>query len=392
MRFRHCVCMLMIMCLGLCMGVSAKDNVKIMPVDPAIGIFSTPQVCTEFTQGPAGKLSSHAQISTIDALGGKVHIAVDKIKRSQLFNVVALDLSGTGEFQKPVAVDLRRFTASPDSYYGRFGPKVLSVEKGSYTIKFVVLGFYQHFPQRGVMKRRLEIKIGVMLQGTCKCGRRTVKVALVDGNQNLQFGDKSSFSGSKLTIGDTLVVATGSFTSSKGVSKVFFGQPICVEDKWYNIKFQKSPMSFTAEPVEVETGTLSIKHYDWTAVFVQDDNKVVGMAGGPKPVPMPTGSYKTYRFEERYRGATLQCGGTKSESFTLAAGDEKQLEIGSPIQGKPVVSQSGRNLKITAKLLEASGMEVSAFEIGQGNRPPPPRILILDENGQKLYEANLSYG
>ncbi len=372
-------------------------DVKPQPIDPSTALFPSPRECKEFTQESRGRLSSQALITSFEGFGTTVHAAVDQY-RSRVYNVVALDLSGDGEFAKPLVVTMKPHYQTSTRYYGTYGPAVLQVERGGTKIPFGIIGDYHHYPISGGIQRRLRIRIGVMLKGRCMFGSRSEDVVLIDGNQNLVFGDKSSESGKEVNVGDTIIV--GNIRSSR-THKFLYGQPLYVNNKWYELTLEKNPLKFTAKPVEVATGEIVIKHRDWSAFLVGDDGSMFGVSGSVRPIPIPVGGYSIAKYVEHAQGAEVVCEGKKRAHITVTEGKTQDVAIGSPLMGKPIVKQSGRELSFSFELLEASGLPVDTIVMRGGGRPPPPKIAVYDKEKldkgyppakAKLHEANLHYG
>jgi len=66
-------------------------------------------------------------------------------------------------------------------------------------------------------------------------------------------------------------------------------------------------------------------------------------------------------------------------------------KVASPIYARPVVLRRGSRVVLTMSMADASGNAVRAVRVG-GGRPSPPRITIVDGNGEEVYQARLRYG
>ena len=361
-------------------GLWADANVRIEPVDPRRALCVTPRVLDDFQRSSVGKLSKTAEVATMNVDGGEVHVAIDYLGTNEPKTIV-VDFTGTGEFTNVTTAKIVPQSRGK-SFLGQIKPVKIKVKRGDQKYSVGMMGSVY----RSGNSRSIDVYIGAMLSTKCTFGKREVKLSVIDGNHNLGFGDRTEVAGRDIKIGDTLVMrGTGGSNT-----KMLFGQPVKVDDTWYEVEINDNH-ELTATPIDVEVGQVQTGHRDWSAIFV-GEKYACGLAGGAQPVDIPADNYRLARYEERMGKALISCQGLAQRTYTVEPGQVTRVEIGSPIQGIPVLTQRGDTVTIRAQLRDAAGLPVSELRLPNGRRPPPPRVAIFNQRGKKLYTATLEYG
>jgi len=66
--------------------------------------------------------------------------------------------------------------------------------------------------------------------------------------------------------------------------------------------------------------------------------------------------------------------------------------VATPIVGQVRVRQRGRRVYISLAMADAQGNAVRALKTSSVRRPSPPKVTILDGQGNVVYECRLRYG
>lgn len=358
---------------------AAAADLKFTAVDPREALCHTPVVVDKMDPTPTGKLSSDAIVGVVPTADGDIHIAIDS-RGAKEPQWLVIDASGTGAFTDVTAAKIVPVNRGRN-FVGDISPTKLQVERNGQTFTVGVIGSVY----RSGSRHSVDLQIGAALKSRCAFGDREVSVDIIDGDQNLRFGDKTSMERGRPVIGDTLIIR------AKGKPmKVLYGQPVLVDSVWYELSLDDQ-FELTAKPLELATGQVQVKHREWEAILV-GEKYIFGVEGDGKPIDVPVDTYRPVRYEERMGKALIACQGQGDTPVVVADGETVDLAIGSPIKGLPVMEQVGDELSIRARLVDAAGMEVKEFRTSNGRRPDPPVVGIFTPQGKQLYVARLEYG
>ena len=340
-------------------------------------------------------------------------------------DVVRLDFSGRGKFDKAVSIPLKVFSDSSDSvsqqkvYY--IGPETVQLELDGKTIPVRIEGYYARtsYPNDPT-QRYIWLKLDLGLEGPCDFGGKSHQVRILNNNGDLRVGDQfkakiqdGNFVG--MDIGDSLLVdiGDGTFKGREGkVIRVPFGSPVLVDGSWYDVKLNDDRTKLTATKVDLPVGKLKINHPSWEMILA--GNKGVfklNAARDGQPIELPAGKYAISRFQESatdsndkkavilidllgyeqtdsgfYTGLT-----GKEPTVEIPAGGVAELTIGSPLVVKVEAQQSGESeYTLTLVCTDSSGTKPSYVRT-KGGQNPPATIHIKDAGGNEIYKAKMEY-
>lgn len=378
MFIRRIACVVLLI-VGATGAGTADAALKFRAADPRAALCHTPRVVDTFRPSSSGGLSSAAVVGVLDTFYGPVHVAIDT-RGADEPRAVTFDFTGTGAFADatPVPVVARKSGAY---FWGELQPTKIDIERGGQSFTVGVMGSVY----RSESSQSVDVQLGTMLESSCRFGTRLLNVDIIDGDQNLRFGDKTRIDGEELVIGDTLVIRDGSRRY-----KVLFGQPVRFDGKWYELNI-RDDYTLEAIPLDIPVGEVQVPHREWSAILI-GEKYIFGLSGDAEPVTIPVDTYTVARYEEHVGKAMISCLGHSDQSVTVQADKRATVKVGSPIVGLPVLQQTGDRIVIHAKLVDASGLAVSELRLPSGNRPPPPIVGIFDAQGRKLYQATLEYG
>ena len=67
-------------------------------------------------------------------------------------------------------------------------------------------------------------------------------------------------------------------------------------------------------------------------------------------------------------------------------------QIKTPLTGKVKVRQRRGRVDFLFKLSDAENREVSTLQLRSGQRPKPPKVVVFDAHGERVYACTLEYG
>lgn len=393
----------LIILLGLApLAQGAVGELKAVSVSPgqALEQASLQARSKDFAKagGGDGLVSKHAMVATLRGGGTVIKAALDsKSPTGEVPNLIRLDLSGKGKFKGCPAVALTLPAGGTSATARRIGPATIRVQRDGRTIPLQVRGYYY----KSGNYRQLYMQFGTALEGSCAFGAKVRRVRIIDGDGNFRCGDplklkvKDAKTG-EIAMGDTLQVLRG----DKGASveqRVFFGQRVKVDGKWYDVKISPDGSKVSAAVAKVQMGQVRIPRERWSATLVGTKH-LLKLSGGTKPVEAPASQYVFMAYGELHKdGARLRCAGGRAprgarKVFTVSAGKVTDLAAGSPLTaGLDVMSGGGQTI-FSLMLFDASGATVADLAIAGGKRPDAPQIEVHDAASKKIYDGKMRYG
>ena len=391
----------LIILLGLApLAEGAVGDLKAAAVAPKYG-WQQPsfQVGTEgFAKagGGDGLTSKHATVATLRVRGAAIKAALDsKSPTGQGPDLIRLDLFGKGNFKGCPTLPLKLQGAS-GSASARIGPATIQTRRDGKDVPLQVRGYYY---VRGSY-RYLGLQFGTALEGSCAFGAQVYRVRIIDGDGNFRCGDPAKMKvkdgkAGEIALGDTLQVFGGDKGAS--VQRVFFGQRVKVDGKWYDVKISPDGSKVSAAAAKVQMGQVRIPREQWSATLVGTKHFVM-LSGGAAPVKVPAGEYVFMAYTEMHKdGARLRCFGGRAPQgtlkvFTVSAGKVTDLVAGSPLTAGLDVKSRDATTEFSLRILDASGASVANLAIANGQRPDAPQIEIHDAAGKKIYDGKMRYG
>ena len=380
---------------------------------PAFAIRGYHFVTSTFTQAPEGSGTVHPQAVVAKFANAPVvfSVAIDTADPSaRLPEVVRFDFAGSGNYAKAASLPFREVTEDPSGVACAIGPDTLRVTVGGKEIPVSVRGSYWR-PVDG--PRRLTLDLCTAIQAKVSFGETSHEVQVVDADGNLRPGDKvqplirgSGVAG--MTGGDTLIVdlSDGSFSGNLLVG--FYGQPIRLDDGWYDVSLSEDGSRITAKKLDISSGKLRIANDNWEGVFISDKYVMVyfDVAAG-QPVDIPVGRYAVKRYRQRFgtgerpRGRVVVETPSRNEgpfllsgrelSFAVPVGRIVDVSIGAPLTVTAAATKGeGGTYALSAKITDASGSENVWVNNPEGDSPDV-FIRILDAAGNEVDKVKLDY-
>ena len=374
-------------------SVSPRQALMAKPLFGSRGSFTKP------TEGD-GTVNKHAMVATLKSGKLVIKVAIDtRSPDTKVPDVIRFDFTGEGKFDDKLVVPLKRLNQDQAS----FGPATLDVQVDGRTIPVTVRGGYF----KSGTYRQMNVSFGTAVEGTCAFGEKTYAVRVIDGNNNLRLGDvttqiKHNRKLMGINAGDTLVVDTGDGSFAKPI-KSFYGQPVLVDGKWYDVTISADVSKVSARQMEIEeAGTIKITHKEWSATFI-GEKYILMLKGDTAPIAVPPDRYVVTDYQEMVGSepgkspARLMSGfggnyPGKGKVVEVKADQMTEIPIGSPLTASITAKQSGRTVRLSLVLTDASGANVDDLTGPKGGRPPAPKVEIFDTEGKSVYKCTLEYG
>jgi len=103
--------------------------------------------------------------------------------------------------------------------------------------------------------------------------------------------------------------------------------------------------------------------------------------------PAGKGEGPATRFASEVSGAREQ----SLPTFTVAPGKVASVTAGPPLTAAPMVRHSDSWIFFSLDLSDSAGLKVSHLTV-KGQRPPPPKIEVVDAAGKMIHSATMEYG
>jgi len=355
--------------------------------------------------GPdAGTVHPKVVVATLRSGGVTIAAAIDAdAPDAPGANVLRLDLTGEGRFADALTVPLRPRAESPSSYFMvDVGPAVVTVVRDGVSLPVTVEGLY--YKRRGNRYRYLRLSLLTAREGVCDFGGKTRRVRVVDCTNDLTVNTPSRLGSKKgrpeiAAHGDTILVDLGGGTfSSETTAKAMVGQPVLVDGRWYDMKVSDDQKRLTAAPLKKPTGMLHVDQGKWWIRLLSAD-RLVAFQAGPKPVPVPAGSYEIVSGGHEYFAPTpgvllLDNKNVEPVIVKIEPGKTAELPFGSPVMLRIKTKVVGRKVSMDLVQADSAGLNVKALVVGADRMPPrpAPRLKVLDAAGNIVHRGNFEYG
>ena len=405
---RHFLCIILAVSAGIaCADVGDLEFVEA----PGVGQSRLHARRQQFSKPPAdcGTVNEHAMIATLtNPAGGKIMAAIDsRDPGATAPDVVRLNFDGVAKFDDKLVVPLRGEVKPGSNYHLQLLPTALQVRRDDRTIPVAVRGDYY----KGSNYRQLKLSLVSDVYGRCAFGDKIRIVHITDGNSNLSYADSPSLHLKKDRVegrrgsgpsADRVIIYADDGSPRDVAARGLFGQPMLVDGTWYTLSLSDDDMKVSASPADVQTGTIRVDRGRWSALLIGEKH-VLEISGTNKPIDVPADRYAIANYREQTVSGTKRDAGILTagrrvlqgqpvRSTDVPAGEVIDLPVGSPLTGSVAAQRRGRKMTFRLKLVDVGGSDVDYLTLANGQRPPPPKIEVLDDQGQQVYQATLKYG
>jgi hypothetical protein len=316
-------------------------------------------------------------------------LALDRTKRSGLYDRVYMDTTGNGRLDDKTPVGTQRM----DQYSAYFEPVrlVFKGEDGPITYHLVL-----RFAQYEQSNPNLYASSGGYYSGKVDIGGKKRRIDLMDWNVNGVFNDVGA------ELGDADCVAV---EGDKLAEQRYLGKLLEVDGQFYKIevardgafvKLQKAEDVVLGD-VRVAEGITQFIAYGPNGYFVRKPAKGA--------FTLPAGKYKiqSWKIDRKdERGASWEVSGAynfkDSAKFNVADGKPVSLAVGEPMRAlleadEPETRPGSSTSKQTNFRLSFQGYYGETLQIMKGNqRPKGPRLTLTSLDGTYRYTNTFEFG
>ena len=388
------------------------QEVQFVEVGPFDALDKTLHYVREFDNAKpdSGTVNPHAIVCTVrmsSELTVSACIDADSPEAAKP-NIIRLDFTGKGKFDDKMVLKLGK----SEGPYNFFGPATLQVKIGQRTIPVAVQANYT----RSESYRSLALIVGSGVQANCKIGDKEYMVRLLDGHDpNFKYNDKAAVGkqanvntdgeadagapGGALSQCDTVAVYVpdkAALNGRRSITKGYYGQPVAVEGKWYDITLGADGRKIEVAAFTGQLGKVKLGG-DWTCRLT-GKKYLVAISGDKKLADLPVDEYTVDNAaafsaadaDGKKTKVTLYP--TKPRKLIVSADKEAELTLGAPLLAKTQAQAAGRNVMLSMSLADSSGMRVVSIAQANGKMPDPPSVQVVDADGKMVYKTSLSYG
>jgi len=355
-----------------------------------------------------GTVSPQVEVFTFRPGSRTVMVAVDSRKPDALApSLIRLDFDGAGKFNDEQVVPLTLKASSDGRDEFRFGPATFQLAHDGQGIPLTVEGRYFKYGSGARVLHYLALGLGTALQADCQFGDKVHPVRIIDDNSNLQLGEEGRETRYRgLVVGmpgsDATAVDVGDGSFTKSVQKAFYGQPVLVDGKYYDVRFSPDGKRIEATELKLKTGRLRIDHGEYV-VTLSSDQQMLRLAGGKEPLVVPEGRYTLVQFEDHARAApdkgpwVLACGlralySGKVTTIDIVADKLATLKIGTPMTGSLQIAERRGVVSFNGVLADVTGARIDSLVGPDGDPPPPPKVKVRSADGELVYTGQMKYG
>jgi hypothetical protein len=258
------------------------------------------------------------------------------------------------------------------------------------------------------MGRWMSNLLSETVSAPCDFGGRTYTVHLAGENDAKVYGRKPRRLGHGvnpdwfvgLTAGDRLRLDTGRRYHDV---PLLYGQPIYVNEQWYDVRLSGDRRTISAEPLDLETAFVVVPQENWSAVLVGESH-LVAVGGTSEAIPVPTDRYFLYDYRQYGRSgergpvlrvATYRVDLRNVPRIKAAPGEIVRLNIGTPLVARATAaahSRSPGSVYLSMELTDAGGQSVDRLTLAGDRRPAAPKVRVFSADGKEVHAATLEYG
>lgn len=253
---------------------------------------------------------------------------------------------------------------------------------------------------------RLVLFLSYAAEATCSFGEKSYKVRLIDGNSNLTVTDPVVLTRFKAEHpilyepGDTVAIDTSDGSFAKNVRKSFYGQPVIVDGKAYDLTMSADGTKLLVKSSPVPVGRVRGTAAQWSVELVGDKYVSRASSGPDHEVEVLADQYivASYKMHPQaniatYLSARIDPVRVKYRSIEVAGGHVAELgHIGQSLKAVVETRDVNREITFSLRFTDLDGYAVDIVRIASGQEPEPPKIKVVDEKGVIVHEATLEDG
>jgi TolB-like protein len=362
-----------------------------------------------FEKPPAGCGTVHpkARVVTFKERGIEMKVAIDSDEAEAFNPLVRIDTTGKGDFHAGPVVKGAMGVGGVVQFAG-------TVELKACDRIVPVCTWIIYTPGANP---QLDVLLGFTATASCQFGDQAHNVYLVNACGNLRLGNIAhtvlgkdgayhAEDGIGKWVGDTVFVCDQPYVV-KGNERFemsdfgemptglgFYGQPIQVDGKLWNISISSDGSAVSARPWEGATGNIRMPGPRWSAALVSKD-KVMFLACDQDSLAVPVGEYFVARYGQKLieNGkvvceATLQAG--PIGELKVKEGATAQADFGQPYTGQIAVDQFDFTDLIRLQI-DWKDKKGNVAQLHYLTEASPLSLDVFDADGKLLDRVTASY-
>jgi hypothetical protein len=251
----------------------------------------------------------------------------------------------------------------------------------------------------GQLHRRAQLFNAGYYEGKVRFGDKEVLIAFADADGNGLYNSvmKPGAEGNN----DRLLLDTNGDGKLDGGYNSEESQPlgrfIEVAGKYWQLDPSPDGAGVSIAPLERPLGQLKAEAKDYTLLLTGDDG-VLQVRSKDGTARVPAGKYRLYQcnYKLPFNGKLWKfqghCG-NDGVAVDVPPDGEVRIPFGAPLVPKIVVNRNGADLNLSLVLKGAGQETYQDVQIGDNyQRPPVPKVRILDDKGKELAQLDFHYG
>ncbi|MHB9025345.1 MAG: hypothetical protein ACYC7E_14445 [Armatimonadota bacterium] len=397
------------LCLLLATGLLASAaGLTYVSADSSHALFSTPVSVNGFQafskpQPNSGTVHSRAMVATIRNAPSTIKVALDCTQTNGTrFDVIRFDFSGQGRFNAEQALPLNYPPRSSNS--AAFGPQTLQYTNDGKSIMMSIRGYY-NFSEKSF---NLIIYLGCAAQATGIFKEKIYPVRVLDGNNNLRFGDpfrntQHPTRGIVPGRGDTIQIdpTNSNFSNVAKIIRTGYGSPILVDGAWYEVALRPDGTDIVVRPYEGQRGTLRLPRAPWNAQLI-NTQYLLSLASDAREITIPTGQYQVYMYGEEIKAIgqapvlltfMYGSGAEKPTTIEVVPNMVRDAALGSPVNAAVNVKKNGGEAILSLGLSDFFGNPITSVSSSRGGvLPPKVSFEVVKSQGAKVFTSTFEAG
>jgi hypothetical protein len=317
------------------------------------------------------------------------------------YDVLYFDADGDGKFSAR-----EKFTGIAREQGNVFGPVKVMVDCHGHGHEKCPQWFLVQFTEFDYgdtaspqVYRRVQLANAGYYEGKVLFGDREMLIAFADGDSNGLYNSvmKMNAQGQH----DRLLLdlngdgkLDGSYRSEEAMP---LGRHVEVGGKYWQIDPAPDGEAVSITPYDRPLGTIRADGRNYTLLLAGDDG-VLQVRSKTGTARVPAGKYRLYQchYQIPIDGKTWkfqgQCG-TTGAAIDVPPDGEVKVPFGAPLVPKIQVSDGGTELHFNLELRGAGGEVYNDVQIGDNyQRPPVPKVKVLDASDRELAQLDFHYG
>lgn len=297
---------------------------------------------------------------------------------AQGYDLLRIDPTGKFDFSKELVVARHLLILTTQdrrsaSYYVKL-PLALELDGRGMAV-LCNAAYIETEDQAGKPRRQLEVSLSTCAQAKCRFGDLVAEVTLGDGDGNLEvtdrtlppWGEKARDGGLYMQGAGRLDKVVAAWDSPKGKRDqyTYFGQPLLVDGRWYEVVCDGKTVS--ARPAKLPLGVVRGQH-KWEVSLV-GPHLLQGLCSDDAgQVTVPVGKYQVVQYDI-YRGGVIDVSDPldaagKPLTIEVRADRQCELEIGLPLKATLTAQPIAGGCRFAVEYRDRYGNKINYF-----NRP-----------------------